>query len=112
LMGRAPDPNAYAWGSFVNQIGCGVVLPTMLVWATRGLAYSIRGRGTGMWQAAFAIGQFLSGMLVTLLSQQEGGLLQTLGTMGRGALLIACIAGFTALLRRLPAQRVAPGGVA
>ena len=44
-------------------------LPTMLVWATRGLAYAIRGRGIGMWQAAFAIGQFLSGMAVTLLEQ-------------------------------------------
>ena len=30
------------------------------MWATRGLAFNIRGRGTGMWNAAFAIGQFLS----------------------------------------------------
>jgi hypothetical protein len=98
LMGRATDPNAYAWGSFVNQIGCGIVLPTMLVWATQGLAYSIRGRGTGMWQAAFAIGQFLSGMVITLLSKQLGGLLPTLGLMGKFALAFAAIAGLTGLL--------------
>jgi MFS family permease len=37
-MGRAADPHSYVWGSFINQVGCGLVLPTMLVWATRGLA--------------------------------------------------------------------------
>jgi MFS family permease len=93
LMGRAMAPTTYAWGSFINQIGCGIVLPTMLVWATRGLAYSIRGRGTGMWQAAFAIGQFLSGMMVTLLGKQLGGLLPTLSLMGIASLIFAVAAG-------------------
>jgi MFS family permease len=91
-MGQAADPHSYAWGSFVNQIGCGLVLPTMLVWATRGLAYSIRGRVNGMWQAAFAIGQFLSGMVVTLLSHLLGGLLPTLAVMGKGILAFAVVA--------------------
>ena len=93
LMGRATDPVAYACGSFINQVGCGLVLPTMLIWATRGLSYSVRGRGTGMWQAAFAIGQFLSGMVVTLLSKQLNGLLPTLHLMGEAALLFAVLAG-------------------
>ncbi len=87
-MGTAAAPVAYAWGSFVNQMGCGIVLPTMLVWATRGFAYGIRGRVIGMWQAAFAIGQFLSGMVVTLLSKQLGGLLPALQVMGEGALRV------------------------
>ena len=100
LMGRATEPTGYAWGSFVNQIGCGIVLPTMLVWATRGLAFSIRGRGNGMWQASFAIGQFVSGMVVTLLSKQLGGLLPTLGLMGRAALIFAVIAGVAGILWR------------
>jgi MFS family permease len=91
-MGQAADPTAYAWGSFVNQVGCGIVLPTMLVWATRGLTYSIRGRGIGMWQAAFAIGQFLSGMAVTLLSKQVGGLLPALRVMGEAACAFALCA--------------------
>jgi len=89
LMGQASSPIPYAWGSFINQVGCGIVLPTMLVWATRGLAYSIRGRGIGMWQAAFAIGQFLSGMAVTLLGKQLGGLLPALHAMGEAALIFA-----------------------
>ena len=111
LMGHATMPTTYAWGSFINQIGCGIVLPTMLVWATRGLAYSIRGRGTGMWQAAFAVGQFLSGMLVTLLSKQLGGLLPTLGLMGEAALVFAVAAGLMGILWRraaLPNAMSAP----
>jgi MFS family permease len=91
-MGQAAEPTAYAWGSFINQVGCGIVLPTMLVWATRGLTYSIRGRGIGMWQAAFAIGQFLSGMAVTLLSKQVGGLLPALQVMGEAAWVFALCA--------------------
>jgi hypothetical protein len=91
-MGQAADPTIYAWGSFINQVGCGIVLPTMLVWATRGLTYAIRGRGIGMWQAAFAIGQFLSGMAVTLLSKQVGGLLPALRVMGEAACAFAICA--------------------
>jgi hypothetical protein len=26
-MGQAADPTTYAWGSFINQVGCGIVLP-------------------------------------------------------------------------------------
>ena len=100
LMGRSTEPTAYVWGSFINQIGCGLVLPTMLVWASRGLAYSIRGRGIGMWQAAFAVGQFLSGVVVTLLSKHLGGLLPTLGLMGEAALAMAAAAGMAEFLWR------------
>jgi MFS family permease len=98
LMGRAPDPTSYAWGSFVNQLGCGLVLPTMLVWATRGLAFHIRGRVNGFWQAAFAIGQFLSGMVITLLSSELGGLLPTMGMMGKAALLFAVLAAVSGII--------------
>jgi hypothetical protein len=100
LMGRATDPVAYASGSFINQIGCGLVLPTMLIWATRGLSYAVRGRGTGMWQAAFAIGQFLSGMVITLLSKQLNGLLPTLNLMGEAALVFAVSAALVGFVWR------------
>jgi MFS family permease len=102
-MGQAIDAQTYAWGSFINQIGCGLVLPTMLVWATRGVAYSIRGRVNGMWQAAFAIGQFLSGMVVTLLSHLLGGLLPTLAVMGKAILVFAVIAALAGMVWRKPA---------
>jgi formate-dependent nitrite reductase membrane component NrfD len=104
-MGHAADPAAYAWGSFINQIGCGLVLPSLLVWATRGLAFNIRGRGNGMWQATFAMGQFLSGMIITALSKPLGGLQPTFSGMGGAALAVAAAAMLAALLLRRPAQR-------
>ena len=106
LMGTAANPSGYAWGSFINQLGCGMVLPTMLVWATRGLTYAIRGRGIGMWQASFAIGQFVSGMAVTLLSGPAGGLLPALRLMGEAAGLIAIgAAAIGTLWNRTPPAR-------
>src|SRR5882724_2509269 len=96
-MGRATDPTFYEWGSFINQVGCGLVLPSLLVWATRGLAFNIRGRGTGMWNAAFAIGQFLSGMIITALSKPLGGLLPTLSLMGFVSLAVAVVAAVVGL---------------
>jgi hypothetical protein len=104
LMGRAADPVSYAWSSFINQFGCGLVLPTMLVWATRGLGYSIRGRVNGWWQAAFAIGQFLSGMVVTLLSKQLGGLLPAFSVMGDAMLVFAVVAAVAGVAWRRHAQ--------
>jgi MFS family permease len=107
-MGRAGAPTAYTWGTFINEIGCGLVLPTLLVWATRGLAYRIRGRGNGLWQATFAIGQFLSGMTVTFLAARLHGLLPTLVAMGAVALAVAGIAALAALLTRNKTPRPAP----
>jgi MFS family permease len=99
-MGRATGPAAYVWGSWINQIGCGLVLPSLLVWATRGLAFKIRGRGTGMWNASFAIGQFLSGMAITAMSKPLGGLLPTLAVMGVGSLAVATAAAVCGVILR------------
>ena len=99
-MGHATEPLSYEWGTFINQIGCGLVLPSLLVWATRGLAFNIRGRGTGMWSAAFAIGQFLSGMIITAISKPLGGLLPTLSMMGACGLAIAAVAAGWGLIAR------------
>jgi hypothetical protein len=64
-MGKAADPAVFVLAAAVNQIGCGMLLPTLLTWATRGLAFELRGRGNGAWQSTFAVGQFVSGVLVT-----------------------------------------------
>jgi MFS family permease len=81
-MGHAVSPGAFTAAAFLNQIGCGLVLPTMLTWATRGLAFEIRGRGNGMWQGAFAIGQFLSGGVMTLMATLMSGVLGAINGLG------------------------------
>jgi hypothetical protein len=103
LMGQANAPSSYVLGSFINQIGCGLVLPTMLVWATRGIDYSVRGRVNGIWQAAFAIGQFLSGMVVTLMAAYLNGLMASLTVMGEillGCALVGALVGVVTRMRR------------
>ncbi len=75
-----------------------MVLPTLLVWATRGLAYAIRGRGNGLWQGAFGVGLFISAALLTFLGKQLGGLLPTFGILGMvcfAAAALAAVGGLT-----------------
>jgi MFS family permease len=100
FMGQASEPPSYIAASFVNQVGCGLVLPTMLVWATRGIDFAVRGRVNGIWQAAFAIGQFLSGMVVTLLASALHGLLASFTLMGEFLLVFALLAAIAGLLTR------------
>jgi MFS family permease len=92
LMSHASTPTHYALAANVQQIGCGMVLPTLLVWATRGLAYAIRGRGNGLWQGAFGVGLFISAALLTYLGKQLGGLLPTFGILGVLCFVAAAVA--------------------
>ena len=103
-MSRATDPVGYSLVAFVNQVGCGLILPTLLVWATRGLAYGVRGRVTGIWTGVFSIGQFISGVTIQFLSEHMEGAL--LGAF-RGLGLLALATAVGALLVRLALGRAA-----
>ena len=104
-MGHAATPMYYALAANVQQIGCGMMLPTLLVWATRGLSHDIRGRGIGLWQGSFSIGLFVSAGLLTFLARQFGGLLSAFGSFGNvylAAALIIMAAHFVITCSRLP----------
>jgi predicted MFS family arabinose efflux permease len=103
-MGMTTTAQGYAWAANLQQIGCGLVLPTLLVWATQGLAFDIRGRGTGIWQATFCIGQFVSGMTLTLVSKQLGGLFSTFSALSALCLSGALIAFLVALILARPPE--------
>jgi MFS family permease len=92
LMGRAADSQHFVAAAALNQLGCGMILPTLLTWATRGLAFEIRGRGNGLWQATFAVGQFLSGMVVTFLGEHAGGLMPAFVALGIANIVMAVLA--------------------
>lgn len=74
MMGLAASPGLFLLGCFTNQIGGGMLLPTLLVWAMSLLTFEIRGRGAGIWQSSFAFGQFLSPVAVTFTASHAGGL--------------------------------------
>jgi MFS family permease len=87
VMGTATSPTQFLIGCFINQLGAGMLLPTLLVWAMSLLPFAIRSRGAGMWTGAFSLGQFLSPLVVTLLSKQFGGLLPAFTALAVAAML-------------------------
>jgi MFS family permease len=110
LMSNSTTPMGYALAANVQQIGCGLVLPTLLVWATSGLAYAIRGRGNGLWQGAFGIGLFISAALLDYLGKHLGGLLPTFGVLGKLAIAISIAALIAKFIWGHRAYRPAGGG--
>lgn len=95
LMAKAGTVPGFLAGCFVNQVGAGLLLPTLLVWSMSILSFEIRGRGTGIWQSAFAFGQFLSPVVVTFAGQRAGGLLgafAVLSVAALGGVVVALIA--------------------
>jgi MFS family permease len=108
-MGKAASPAQFVAFATVNQLGCGMILPTLLTWATSGLAFEIRGRGTGAWTATFAIGQFLSGLIITFLGERVGGLLPALLALGAANVLAALLA-FATHLRQWSTRQVRAAG--
>lgn len=96
LMSKAGSVTGFLTGCFINQIGAGLLLPTLLVWSMAILRFEFRGRGTGFWQSAFAFGQFLSPVVVTFAGKHTGGLLgafSALSIAALGGMVIALIAG-------------------
>lgn len=91
-MGSSHDYRLYLAAASVNQIGCGMILPTLLIWAIRGLPFEIRGRGTGLWTAVFSVGQFGSGITMTYFAKTMGGLLPAFSALGAASVLAAALA--------------------
>ncbi|MCX7282701.1 MAG: MFS transporter [Novosphingobium sp.] len=82
MMGRSGNVGGFLVGCFINQLGAGMLLPTLLVWSMSILPFEFRGRGTGFWQSAFSLGQWLSPLVVTVLALHSGGLMGSFRMLG------------------------------
>lgn len=71
-MASASSPQMLVASGLLNQFGAGMMLPTLLTWAVSSLSFSIRGKGTGIWQSTFAIGQFASTLLFAFALSMVG----------------------------------------
>ncbi|GIE34456.1 MFS transporter [Actinoplanes italicus] len=92
-------------GAVITGAGTGLLLPVLVTWATNGLTFAERGRGTGLWTGTLFVGQFLSPVLITGLSGAVGGLRPALGVLGILTAVLA--AGSLALVpRSAPALNV------
>lgn len=92
-MSHAPNYQWFVAAGFLNQFGAGMLLPTLLTWAVSRLSYSVRGRGTGIWQSTFAFGQFATTItfawVVTLVGSDN--YLASFQVFGGVALLVCLI---------------------
>ena len=114
-MSAASTPMEYVWAANLQQIGCGLILPTLLVWAAQGLAYNIRGRGNGWWQGAFGLGFFASGMVLEFMGKRfDNSILAAFGALGKVCLAAAIICMIAKLIwgkNAIPnASATAPAG--
>lgn len=114
LMNHAPRAPLIMAYLVVNQFGCGILLPTLVVWTMGRLPFAIRGRGTGLFMSGWWIGQFLSPQVITVLGKRVGGLPPALQVLGVLCLIAAALAAVTAFRSRSPAaaEAISPSGSA
>jgi MFS family permease len=89
------DPWAFTFAAGLDQIGAGMLLPTLLTWALARLPFAVRGRGTGLWTATFSLGQFVcNNAAIPFIMDFTGGIIPTIGVLGwlcAGAAILALI---------------------
>ncbi|BBC28890.1 MFS transporter [Streptomyces graminofaciens] len=88
-------------GAVVNCVGTGMLLPALLTSAMSRLAFEDRGRGTGLWTAAFFGGAFVCPLVLLAGESAVGSLAGAVGVLGLAAALVA--AGLWAARRRVGA---------
>ncbi|WP_330301889.1 MULTISPECIES: MFS transporter [unclassified Streptomyces] len=96
LAGNAP---LLVIGAVVNCVGTGLLLPALLTSAMSRLAFEDRGRGTGLWMAAFFGGEFVCPLVLLAGESAVGTLAGAVGVLGLVAALVA--AGLWASRRRV-----------
>ncbi|MFL9840450.1 MFS transporter [Sphingomonas sp. ST-64] len=87
-IGLATTPTMMAAAVAVQQMAAGMAVPTLLAWTQSKYDFGHRGRGMGIWTAAFFLAQSQSPRLVHVLDQFTGSM--------KGAFLTAGIIGIAA----------------
>nr|WP_285736984.1 MFS transporter [Kitasatospora phosalacinea] len=76
-------------GAVVNCLGTGLLLPTLITRTMAVLTPADRGRGTGLWNAAFFLGEFACPLLLLGAAGPAGDLAGAVGVLGAATLVIA-----------------------
>ena len=98
MMNHSPTPPSFTIWLVANQIGCGMLVPSLVVWAMGRLPFEMRGRGTGLFMTGWWLGQPLSAQAVALLrAQVHGSLPEALQILG----ILCLVAAVIALVGRL-----------
>ena len=88
----------------VGLFGCGLLMPTLISWTMSALPFNGRGRGTGIFQSMFMLGQFASGIALAFLTTAfTGSILSSFAVLGAASLAAAVLAGLLLRFRPGPA---------
>ncbi|MEU6356751.1 MFS transporter [Streptomyces sp. NPDC047072] len=96
VMFLAGNAGVLVVGAVVNCVGTGVLLPALLTSAMSRLAFEDRGRGTGLWMAAFFGGEFVCPLVLLGGEAVVGSLAGAVGVLG----VCSGLVGFWLLVRR------------
>jgi MFS family permease len=99
VIALASSPLVVIAGAVLNCLGTGILLPSLLTIAMSRLDYANRGRGTGLWTAAFFAGEFVCPVVLIALESATGSLAHAVGLLG---LASALTVGGLLLGRRRP----------
>ncbi|MGW8597641.1 MFS transporter [Streptomyces sp. NPDC055893] len=108
LMGFADSLPLLVAGAVVNCIGTGMLLPSLVTRAMDRLEFADRGRGMGLWTAAFFFGEFLC-PLVLLAGKATAGTLATAVSI-LGVATIALAAALVPATRKMTVTTPLPPG--
>jgi len=101
LMQSAADYSALTTAGFVNGLGAGILLPTMVTWNMRDLPISRRGMGTGAFQSCLFFGMFVNPLLVVGLEKHLGGARAlAIGLEGQVLIGLGVLAGLAGVLNQ------------
>jgi MFS family permease len=98
IMRYVEDYRVFVLVAFIHLISCGMIVPTLLTHVNRGLQGAVRARGIGVWQAAFAAGNFLSvGACGLIMQRPETTILDAFWLLGATAVIVVAIASLVML---------------
>jgi MFS family permease len=93
MMNHSPAVEFFTVWLLINQLGCGILLPSLAVLVMAALPFEFRGRGTGLFMTAWWLGQPLSAQLAPWVQGLQGGsLLGVLQVFGIACLVAAVVA--------------------
>lgn len=105
MINHSPTLTPFTVWLIVNQLGSGMLLPALVVWAMGRLPFEVRGRGTGLFMTGWWLGQPLSTQAVAFLrNQNDGSLPATLQILG----ILCLVATAIALAGRFRGAKPAP----
>jgi MFS family permease len=106
VVSSVADVNVLIAGSFIACFGGGIVMPLMLNWIMVRLPFAQRGRGAGGYMAAFFLGNFLSPLVVTVLTAKTGSLFASVGLLAGICAAVAAVSLILVVLKRGPAEAI------